>query len=175
MDKGLIHIYTGNGKGKTTAAVGIAVRARSRGLRTVFAQFFKEKDPNNEIASLDALGVRTIVFDSVKSPLFNPDIDRPSLRAEARKSLSMLKTLFHEGGGFDLMVIDEFICLIAEGVISEEDALSFLGGKPEGLELVLTGKGAPDRIMECADYVTFMKDIKHPFSKKTEARRGIEF
>lgn len=174
MDKGFIHIYTGNGKGKTTAAVGISVRARCRGLRAAFVQFFKEKDPCNEIASLEALGVHTIVFDSVKSPLFNPDIDRPSLRAEARKSLSMLEDMFHEGG-YDLMVIDEFICLIAEGVITEEDALSFLATKPEGLELVLTGKGATDRIMECADYVTFMKDIKHPFRKKTEARRGIEY
>ncbi len=75
MVSGLIHIYTGDGKGKTTAAVGIAIRAKSSGLRTMFAQFLKEKDSGSEISLMNSIGISTIVFDAVKSPFFNPEID----------------------------------------------------------------------------------------------------
>jgi len=174
MDKGLTHIYTGDGKGKTTAAVGITVRARGRGLSAVFAQFFKEADPDNEIGQLQRLGVTTLVFDAVKSPLFNPGIDRELIRQEASGCLERLSDLLAPGD-VDLLVIDEFICLVAEGVITEDEAIAFLRKKPSTTELVLTGAGATDRIIGQADYVTFMMNIKHPFRSRLEARSGIEY
>ncbi len=174
MTTGLIHIYTGDGKGKTTAAVGISVRAQSRGLRVLFSQFFKKEDSGSEIAALHRIGITTINFDKVKSPLFHPDINRSTLRTEALIALSCLRDIFEEKQ-FDLVVIDEFICLITEGVITEDEAIAFLKSKPSNLELVLTGKGATRGILEVADYVTFMKNVKHPYEKNTSARKGIEF
>lgn len=174
MDKGLIHIYTGNGKGKTTAAIGIAVRARSSGLKTLFVQFFKEKDLSSEITLLNEAGISTIVFDRVKSPFFNPDINRDTLRTEVKKSLAHLKDILARED-FDLVVLDEFICLIAEGVLPEKEAVSFLKEKPEAIEMVLTGKGATEKVMALADYVTFMQNIKHPYAQNRPARKGIEF
>jgi len=174
MTTGLIHIYTGDGKGKTTAAVGISVRARSRGLRVLFTQFFKEADSESEIAALERIGIVTINFDKVKSPLFHPDIEKSILRAEAAKALSHLRDIFNENR-FDLVVIDEFICLITEGILAEDEAIAFLRCKPLKLELVLTGQGATQNILEAVDYVTFMKNVKHPFDKNMSARKGIEF
>ncbi len=174
MTKGLIHVYTGDGKGKTTAAIGISVRAKSRGLRTMFAQFFKENDPGGEIALLQKIGIKTLVFDQVKSPYFNPDVDKDSIRLEAIDALSRLKEDFGRHD-FDLVVLDEFICLVNEAVVSEEEALEFLGNKPQALELILTGYGATEKIIALADYVTFMKNVKHPYDKNLEARPGIEY
>ncbi len=174
MTTGLIHIYTGDGKGKTTAAVGISVRARSRGLRVLFTQFFKEVDSESETAALERIGIATINFDNVKSPLFHPDIDKSKLRAEAAKALAHIRDIFKENR-FDLVVIDEFICLITEGIVSEDEAIAFLRDKPLTLELVLTGQGATQNIMDVVDYVTFMKNIKHPYEKNMSARKGIEF
>ena len=174
MDKGLIHIYTGEGKGKTTAAVGMSVRARSRGLRTLFVQFFKEPDSGSEMSLLSTLGIETVVFDEVKSPLFHPEMERSSLKEKARKALSHLEMLFRENR-FDFIVLDEFICLVAEGILREKEAIEFVTKKPDKAELVLTGKGAPEAFVVLADYVTFMKCVKHPYEKATKARRGIEF
>ncbi|MEJ2682771.1 MAG: cob(I)yrinic acid a,c-diamide adenosyltransferase [Candidatus Sulfobium sp.] len=174
MEKGLIHIYTGDGKGKTTAAVGMSVRARSRGLRTLFVQFFKEPDSGSEICMLSRLGIDTLVFNEVKSPLFHPEIDRASLREEAQKALSCLLHAFEEDN-YDLIVLDEFICLVAEGILSEGETTDFISKKPGHAELILTGKGAPEGLLAVADYVTFMRNIKHPYGKDTKARKGIEF
>lgn len=174
MAAGLIHIYTGDGKGKTTAAVGMAVRAKSRGLRVLFVQFFKESDSGSETAALNSISIQTINFREVKSPFFNPGIDKSVLRKNATKALSQLKDIFHKDS-FDLIVLDEFICLISEGILADNEAIAFLSNKPLNLEIVLTGKGATQGIMEIADYVTFMKNIKHPYDKKLSARKGIEF
>lgn len=170
----MIHIYTGDGKGKTTAAIGMSVRARSRGFRTLFVQFFKEPDSDSELSLLSALGIDTLVFDEVKSPLFHPDIDKPSLTLEARKAVTYLQSLFREDR-YDLIVLDEFVCLVAEGILTSEETVTFVRNKPGGVELVLTGKGAPQELISMADYVTFMKNIKHPYKKDMKARKGIEF
>jgi cob(I)alamin adenosyltransferase len=174
MDKGLIHIYTGDGKGKTTAAVGLAVRAKSRGLKTLFAQFFKENKSGGEISHLDAIGVNTFVFDKIISPLFNPSIDKNLLKDEVKKAFACLKDIFSEEK-FDLIILDEFICLIREGLLSEDEVIKFLRDKPDSLELVLTGRGASERLIDVADYVTYMQKIKHPYKNNIKGRKGIEF
>lgn len=173
MTRGLIHIYTGDGKGKTTAAVGLAVRAKSKALRTLYAQFFKEIKAG-ETTMLEQLGIETIVFEKVKSPFFNPSIDKTELRNEVKNALSHVAALFSENR-FDLVILDEFICLIAEGLLSEDEAIHFIKTKPENMELVLTGRGASEKMIDSADYVTYMQKVKHPYKNKIPGRKGIEF
>ncbi len=172
-DNGLIHIYTGEGKGKTTSAVGLTLRAKNRGKRILFAQFFKDRDEKSELSLLEQLGVRILVFHTIKSPFFYPSIDRTYLRGETEKALEILLGLI-SSGEYDLVVLDEFICLVSEEIISESEAIAFLRRKPASLELVLTGRGASERIMAEADYVTCMKHIKHPYDRGIKARKGIE-
>ncbi|MBI5074113.1 MAG: cob(I)yrinic acid a,c-diamide adenosyltransferase [Nitrospirae bacterium] len=172
-EKGLIHIYTGEGKGKTTSAIGLALRARSRGNKILFAQFFKEKDDLSELSLLEQLGVDVVVFDAIKSPFFHPSIGRAHLREETEKAVKTLQKVISTHA-LDLVILDEFICLVSEDVISESEAIAFMRQKPEPLELVLTGRGATEGIMAEADYVTYMKHIKHPYDRGIKARRGIE-
>ncbi len=153
--KGYIHIYTGDGKGKTTSALGLALRSRNRGKRILFAQFFKEQDEQCELNLLQQLGVNILAFSEIKSPFFYPEIDRDSLRSETEKALGILQDLI-SSDAYDLVVLDEFICLVSEDVITESEAIAFLRSKPDSLELVLTGRGATEKIIEGADYVTYM-------------------
>jgi cob(I)alamin adenosyltransferase len=174
MNKGLIHIYTGEGKGKTTAAAGLAIRAISSGLRTLFVQFFKKHTRRGEIAILSKIGVQTMIFDKVRSPLFYPKIDKKVLIDEVKKALGELEKIFLEDN-FDLIILDEFVCLIRESLLSEDEALTVLKKKPKRLEIVLTGRGASEKLMEYADYVTYMNKIKHPYKNNVKGRKGIEF
>lgn len=173
MRKGLVHIYTGEGKGKTTAAIGLAIRAKSRGLNIFFAQFFKENTHQGETLLLNKLSITTIIFNRVKSPFFHPKTDKSLLQDEIRKSLLYLREIFNENK-FDVMILDEFICLVSTGLLSEKDALQFLKSKPKKLEIVLTGRGATAKLMDYADYITCMQKIKHPQDRGVMARRGIE-
>lgn len=173
MKNGLVHIYTGEGKGKTTAAIGIAVRAKSRGLNTFFGQFFKEKNAGGEILLLNSLDIKTLIFDRIKSPYFHPNIDKAILEGEIKKALSCLSEIFKEDK-LDLMILDEFICLISTGLLSEKVALEFLKSRPKKLEIVLTGRGATPKLMKYADYITYMQKIKHPKDEGIKARKGIE-
>lgn len=174
MEKGYIHIYSGEGKGKTTAAVGLAVRAKSREFSVLFVQFFKEHHQSGEIRLLENAGIETMIFENVRSPLFNPSLDKNNLKKETKNALTMLRKVWDEDE-FGLMVLDEFNCLIHEGLLSEDEAAAFIRNKPERLELVLTGRGAPDAIIALADYVTVMQKVKHPYKEKIRGRRGIEF
>ncbi len=171
MEKGLIHIYTGEGKGKTTASVGLAVRARGRGMKVIFSQFMKAVT-GGEIAMLEKLQVRILSFKEVLSPYFHPGADLGALRAKALGALEQLDIIMP---GYDLVVLDEFMHLIRHGLVTEAEALAFLKRKPAGVELVLTGREAPDTLIEAADYVTEMKAVKHPLNRGLKAREGIEF
>ncbi|MBI4688784.1 MAG: cob(I)yrinic acid a,c-diamide adenosyltransferase [Nitrospirae bacterium] len=174
MSTGCIHIYTGEGKGKTTAAVGLAVRAKSRGLRVLFVQFLKGGADAGEVSILKDISVTIKKFSDIQSPFFNPDIDRGQLKKDVDKALAYVKSVMQKEG-FDMIILDEFNCLLVEGLLTEDKAVDFISNKPDRLELVLTGRGATKRLIEAADYVTEMKMIKHPFSKGMGARRGIEF
>ena len=140
----------------------------------MFAQFFKENDPGGEIGMLRQIGIETLVFDAVKSPFFNPGLDKGAIRQEALKALSRLNEIFC-GQEFDLIVVDEFVCLTSEGILTEGEAATFLKNKPASLELVLTGAGAGEELLSMADYATYMKNLKHPYDRNLDARRGIEF
>lgn len=174
MTKGCIHIYTGNGKGKTTAAIGLAIRAKGRGFRVLLAQFMKGRINSSEINVLKNSSVTIKRFHNICSPYFHPDIDRKQLRKEVIKAIAYIKTVM-EKGIFNLIILDEFNCLIAENLITDNEAIDLISYKPESLELVLTGRGATKKLIDIADYATEMRMIKHPFSRGIRAKKGIEY
>ena len=171
MQRGLVHIYCGEGKGKTTAGVGLAVRAKGRGMKVLFSQFMKPPD-GGEVSMLEKLTVRVVRFGDVLSPYFHPGADPDEQRRNALRALEDLKLLMP---GYDMVVLDEFLHLVSCGLITEGEALAFLGQKPPAVELVLTGRRAPESLIRAADYVTDMKAVKHPFASGLGAREGIEF
>jgi cob(I)alamin adenosyltransferase len=169
--EGKIFVFTGNGKGKTTTAVGHCVRAKSRGLAVLFAQFMKNIK-GGETELLRQVDIDVIRFESVLSPHFHPDLDRERNRAETIKALESLKPLMER---YDLVVLDEFNCLLLENIISSEEAVAFLKSKPPHPDLIITGRGATEPVIELADLVTWLEDVKHPSANGTPARAGIDY
>lgn len=174
-DKGLIQVYTGDGKGKSTAAIGQAVRARGHGLKVGFVSFFK--DPQvfgyGEFNSLEKLGIKTFIF-ARKHPHFYPDLDLNEVRQECRRALQCVEQLF-EDKSWDMLVLDEINIALRDGFLTEEEILSLLAKKPDKLELVLTGRGATPRIIEKADLVSEVREVKHPHRRGIGSRQGIEY
>ena len=164
MDKGLIHLYHGDGKGKTTAAIGLAMRVAGYGKRVLFVQFLKD-DQSGEVA----------VLKEMPRVWYFSDCDMPkefyhNMNEEQKQGLSLIP--LEEVG---LLVLDELTYVYAWGILDKEDVLSFLKNKPETLEVVITGRNPERELLDLADYVTEMKMKKHPFSKGTSARKGIEY
>ncbi|MBI5599603.1 MAG: cob(I)yrinic acid a,c-diamide adenosyltransferase [Deltaproteobacteria bacterium] len=174
--KGMVHVYTGDGKGKTTAAVGLAVRAAGCGLRVIFVQFFKlDDDPSGEkeifrknIPSIE------LVRSNLRHPMFTGKAaDMEAIKRSVRDAFELAR--MRVGEGFDIIVLDEIMGAINGGFIGLEDVVGFIDARPEGLEVVLTGRNAPAELVKRADYVTEFLDIKHPYAGGTGARKGIEF
>jgi len=176
MSDGLIHLYIGDGKGKTTAAVGLAARASGRGRRVVFAQFLKGRK-TGEVLSLKKLGV--LVLRSEKNKGFFCSMNeeqRIDFRAEQLKLLNEIQEIaFSETTQADLLILDEALDLYDLNMIDEEALREFMLKKPERMELVLTGRGAPDWLQEKADYITEMKKRKHPYDRGVNGREAIEY
>lgn len=175
MSKGFIHVYTGDGKGKTTAAIGLAVRAAGQGKKVLMLQFLKsDGKESGEILSAKKSGIEIITFKDQVSPLFDHSVQVSELKKTVRESLEFtVKTL--RSDAYDLIILDEFNTLISSGYAGVSDAESILKAKPERLELIFTGRGAPEELIEQADYATEIRMIKHPFTKGVKARKGIEF
>ena len=173
MDTGRIHIYFGDGKGKTTAAVGQAVRAAGHGFRVLFFQFLKDNSSNErkileQISNITCLpGREQVKFVS----RMNGD-EKAELLHYNNKALDEIVKFCSP---FDLLVMDEALCAVGLKVLSEEKLISFLQHQPRGLEIVLTGHQVSDRMKEIADYATEMHKIKHPYDLGKLAREGIEF
>ncbi|HBG47061.1 MAG TPA: cob(I)yrinic acid a,c-diamide adenosyltransferase [Deltaproteobacteria bacterium] len=175
MKEGLVHIYTGEGKGKTTASVGLSVRAAGQGRKVLFVQFFKEESASSgEKDSLRKLGV-DVVRSDVRHPFFTrAKTDLEAVRSSVVGTYEAAKEKLMEGG-YGLAVFDEIMSAINGGWIKIDDVLAFLDKKPDSLEVALTGRGAPVELVQSADYVTEMLKIKHPFDRGVPARRGIEY
>jgi cob(I)alamin adenosyltransferase len=175
MKTGLIHIYTGEGKGKTTAAVGLAVRALGHGLKVCYVHFNKRPElyGYNEIQSLQKLGA-TILGYTQGYWNFNRSVTRESSRIDVKNGLIDLSG-FILGQAPDLLIMDEILISVRDNVISEDELLDFISQKPAHLELVLTGRGATERLIEKADYVSYIQKIKHPYDQKIFSRKGIEY
>jgi cob(I)alamin adenosyltransferase len=175
MKQGLVHIYTGGGKGKTTAAVGLAVRALGQQLRVCYAYFHKdpEKYGYAEIGGLKKLGAD--IFGIAEGhPLFNKNIDKESHRLKTEEDFQALAERIKNEKP-DMLVMDEVMGAISNGFMDEERLLEFINQKPENMELIMTGRGTTDRLIGKADYVSDITKIKHPFDRGITARKGIEY
>ncbi len=170
---GRIHIYYGDGKGKTTAAVGLAVRAAGSGLKVLFFQFLKDNS-SNERKILEALpGVTCLPGrEPVKFVSKMNGDERIEFRHYNNKALDEIIKFC---GPFDMLILDEALCALNLEVLSEEKLISFIQHKPRGLEIVMTGPCLPDNLLEMADYVTEVRKVKHQFDLGRSARKGIEF
>lgn len=171
MRKGYVQVYTGNGKGKTTAAIGLAVRAAGAGLRTFIAQFIKNRKCS-EHALLDELRDRITVKQFGKGLLLRKKPSPGDIQAaQAGYGEVKEKLLSRE---YDVVILDEGNVAVHYGLISAQDVLDLISLKPKDVELVITGRHASEQLMEAADLVTEMREIKHYHSRGVEARRGIE-
>ncbi len=174
--KGLVHIYMGQGKGKTTASVGLAVRAVGQGMQVLFVQFFKmEADASGEKEIFrQRMPEITLIRSDHRHPIFTRGkTDKVALRASIRDTFEKAKAKLGEGYG--LLVFDEILSAINGGYIEIAEVMELLDTRPEGLEVVLTGRDASTELVRIADYVTEMLKIKHPFDYGIKAREGIEF
>jgi len=167
----MIHIYTGEGKGKTTASVGLAIRAKSRGLKVLFVQVMKSFK-GGELELLNKAYVDVRLYEEIKSPIFYPNLHKDKSIKQAK---IMIEEIINEAEKYDMIIIDEFNCLVMSEILTEEDAIKFIKKFPPHKELILTGRGATDKMIQQASYVTYMKEIKHPYKNGIKARKGIEF
>jgi len=167
--RGYIQLYTGDGKGKTSAALGLAVRALGRKKRVCIVQFMKGLETGEVLFFQDVKGVEIKQFGSG-----NFVFELAQERELAKKGLEYAREQMLSGK-FDVIILDEINVAIAMKVIPIEDVLSFLKEKPENVEVVLTGINAPKELLEIADLVTEMREVKHYYKKGVIAREGIEF
>lgn len=170
--QGLLHVYTGAGKGKTTAAVGLAVRMRGAGMPVVFAQFLKGT-PTSELAPLQVIGVRIFRRKSVEKFVgaMTPE-ERTACRSEQCACFAQAVAAAPEEG---LLVLDELCGALALDMLDTAAVRTFLKDRPAGLEVACTGRDAPEWLLEQADYVTIMACKKHPYTRGIRARKGIEY
>ncbi len=173
MKLGQFQVYTGNGKGKTTASLGLALRACGAGLRVYFCQFIKAGE-FSEIKALRRLDCVTVEqFGSGKGLLIHRDAELSDLEC-AREGYDRLKKALCSGD-YDVVIADEINCALMCKLLSEQELLDLVDARPEGTELIFTGRGASPAILDRADLVTEMRLIKHYYmDKKLPARDGIE-
>lgn len=173
---GLIHIYTGEGKGKTTAAIGLTVRAAGNGLKVLFAQFLKGGEESGELRVLEGLSdkIEIIRFDQRHPIFFKKGDTRDGLKKAIAEAIDVVSEKI-KSGKYDLIILDEISNIAAQGLADVNTLIDIIKKRPEDVEIVLTGRGAPQELIEIADYVTEMKPVKHPFFKGIKARKGIEY
>ena len=169
----MLHIYCGDGKGKTTAAAGLCLRMAGRGKRAVFAQFLKSAD-SGERAALSLLPgvVLTPVPEEVKFVFAMSEDERAEASVWQR---DILCRAFDLAGGADLLVLDELSGALSTGMIPQEEVLGRLDALPEATEVVITGRNPPQALLDRADYITEMRKIRHPYDAGAGAREGIEY
>jgi cob(I)alamin adenosyltransferase len=171
--KGLVEIFTGSGKGKTSAALGVVLRALGHGLRVHIVFFMKGGYPYGERNTLDQLP--NVSFRSFGHEHFvDPHNVKEEEKEQAREALQAARDAI-ASGGFDLVVLDEVNIAVAWSLLEVEDVLKLIDEKPQNVELILTGRHADQRLIERADLVTEMVEIKHPFEKGIKARRGFDY
>jgi cob(I)alamin adenosyltransferase len=179
LEKGLVQVYTGNGKGKTTAAFGLALRAAGQGNKVLIYQFLKPAslDVGERFAlQLGAVRVRVEVMDEPWDMTASPT-DPKAVAAVKAAIHDVLVRLAEtaEKRFYDVLILDEIVHCLAEGLAQFDDVKHLIEGRDSAVEIVLTGRGATLQLVELADLVTEMKSVKHPFDQGIDARRGIEY
>ena len=173
--KGLIHIYCGDGKGKTTAATGLAIRGAGHLMKVIFVQFMKDGTSNelkilNDIDNIDIIVCK-------KHLGFSWNMDDETKKAAKEEYTKLFHYAIEEAvkKDIDMIVFDEIMSAISCGFISEKEVHKFLNEKPEKLEVVMTGRNPSKEFIDKADYVSEIKKIKHPFDNGIDSRVGIEY
>jgi len=179
LEKGLVQIYTGDGKGKTTAAFGLALRAAGHGKKVLIYQFLKPSslklgerlalEKTDLPVTIKALEAKWDITTSQDNPA-----DITAAKAAIAEALEELAGLARSGE-YDVVILDEIVYCLSKGLALFEDVERLIKSKHEVCEIVLTGRGASGSLMELADLVTEMKLLKHPYNKQIPARKGIEF
>jgi cob(I)alamin adenosyltransferase len=173
LEKGLIQVYTGNGKGKTTAALGLALRAAGHGLKTCIVQFMKGRSYYGELGSVEKIPDITLRQFGRPDFVHKDRLDTEDIR-QAEQALKHARQVM-ERGDYDLLVLDEINVALDFGLIGLEELLDLLENKPPQVELILTGRNAHPEIIRRAHLVTEMREIKHPYAKGIRGRKGIEY
>ncbi len=173
LGKGYIQIYTGNGKGKTTAALGLSLRAAGHGLKVAIIQFMKGWIDYGELEGVKMLSPYVTIHQCGRDTFVNPENPDPEDVKLARDGFELAKKIIFDERP-DIVVLDEINCAVMFNLISEEEVIELMEKKPEGMELVLTGRGATEKMIEKADLVTEMREIKHYYAAGVDARVGIE-
>ena len=174
---GLVLVHTGEGKGKTTAAIGLAVRAWGEGLRVLILQFIKGGWKDGELKAIEALRAAEPHIEVRQCGLGFTQRDKSDMDKHIKAAHEALKEAEAEitSGNWDLVILDEINYAVKFGLLEEQEIVELLKKKPAGLHVVLTGRDARPDIIEQADLVTEMKLVRHPFQKGIKAQKGIEF
>ena len=179
LKKGLVQIYTGNGKGKTTAAFGLALRAAGQGNKVLIYQFLKPSSLDLGERFALQLGAVRIRVEAIEAPWdmaesFKDEKAVCQMQAAISQGLGRL-TETAEKRFYDVLILDEIVFCLSKGLAKLEDIKNLIDTRDRAVEIVMTGRGATSELIELADLVTEMKKIRHPFDKGEPARRGIEF
>lgn len=171
--RGLVQIFTGDGKGKTTAAIGTVIRALGHGLKVYIAFFMKGDYPYGERKILSALsGVTMASFGSKQ--FVNPENVKPAEKEQAKQALAAAREAILSGK-YDVVVLDEVNLAVDFKLVGLDEVLGLIKAKPAGVELILTGRHADRELVKAADLVTECLKIKHPYDSGVEGREGIEY
>ncbi|MFW6034678.1 MAG: cob(I)yrinic acid a,c-diamide adenosyltransferase [Halothermotrichaceae bacterium] len=174
MNKGLVHIYTGDGKGKTTAAVGLAVRAAGHNFQVYFLQFMKGMiTGEKEISKLSQINFRR-ANQSEKFYYQMNNNEKKKVQEEIKRIWDKVIDLSRDSI-YNIIILDELMSVINNELLSVNKVIELIKNKDYQKELIMTGRKAPEKIIKYADYVTEMKSIKHPYQQGITARKGIEF
>lgn len=173
FERGLVQVFTGDGKGKTTAALGTVLRAVGQGLRVFIVFFMKGEYPYGEFAILPKLPNVDIAKFGFTT-FCNPDNVKPEEKEQGRLALNAAREAMLSGK-YDLVVLDEVNVAVAWKLVELDDVVRLVKDKPQKVELILTGRYAPESLIEMADLVTEVRKVKHPFDKGILARKGIEY
>ncbi|MDP9750142.1 cob(I)yrinic acid a,c-diamide adenosyltransferase [Thermoanaerobacter pentosaceus] len=175
MERGLIQVYTGDGKGKTTASIGLGIRAVGRGFKVYMVQFLKGADTGELHTLKNIENFKVFRFQSTNKFFWTLTEEEKKILAEDIKKAYDFVVEVLKNKKCDVLILDEIMAAIHSKMYTVEDVLKLIDMKPKEMELVLTGRSAPQEIIERADLVTEMKAIKHPFEKGIPARYGIEY
>lgn len=173
MEQGLIQVYTGDGKGKTTAALGLAMRAVGKGLRVCMIQFLKGRE-YGELVTARRLGGDLVLIQSGLDTFVKKGEPSPEDLELARQGLEKARQAV-TGGEYDIVILDEINVAVELGVLTLDEVLPVIDSRPPTVELVLTGRYAPDEFCERADLITEMKKVRHCYDRGVPLREGIEY
>lgn len=173
LEQGLIQVYTGNGKGKTTASLGLALRAVGRELKVCMIQFMKGGGPYGEQMAAERLAPFLTIIQTGRPGWVNKENPHQTDKSLAAEALELASQAVN-GGEYDMVILDEINGAVSMGLVPVEPLLELMRNKPHHVELVLTGRNAHQSVVEAADLVTEMRDIKHYYKAGVPARVGIE-